>query len=381
MHKTVIVASHAVFTPEGVPLHGAGSSVEQFLKNEKVTDFLYIKNPIVGSFPTHIDGRIDAKPYSRRIEGTVPGLLPVRYAREFVSIYKTVRALKRKMALFIGIDPLNALYGITLKRLGLVDNVIFYTADYAVQRFENPVMNAIYHAIDRHAAKHSERVWNVSSRITDMRTEQGLPSSKNRMVPNSPAFDAVPRLPYSKIRRKDMVIVSSSPTAVDMPLVFNAVARLKEKHKDMRVIAIGMSNWGDQFSEMIQKLRIEKNVMFSGSVSHAELQKILCASGIGLALYTNQSPWSYYSDSMKVRDYLACGLPTLVTDVTSTAKDVKESDAGYVVNLTLEELVSDLDTLLTDEKVYKRMREHAIELARKYDIKNILDTELRPFIS
>lgn len=380
MRKTVIVASHAVFTPEGVPLHGAGSSVEQFLRNEKGIDYLYIKSPIVGSFPTHIDGRIDAEPYAKRLEGTVPNLLPIRYAREFMNIYSEIRSLKRAITLFIGIDPLNALYGITLKRLRLTDKVIFYTADYAVKRFENPIMNALYHAIDRHAAKYSERVWNVSSRITETRYEQGLPSSKNRMVPNSPAFDTVPRLPYSKIRRKDMVIVSSSPTAVDMPLVFNAVARLKKKHPDMRVIAIGMSNWGARFSDMIQKLGIEKHVVFSGSVSHAELQKILCSSGIGLALYTNQSPWSYYSDSMKVRDYLACGLPTLVTDVTSTAKDVKESNAGYVVNLTLDELVKNLDTLLSDEKTYKSMREHAIELARKYDIKNILDTELRPFI-
>ena len=118
---------------------------------------------------------------------------------------------------------------------------------------------------------------------------------------------------------------------------------------------------------------IENHVTFIGPMSHKELLKLLSKAAIGLALYNDMRSWAYFSDSMKARDFLACGLPVLITKNTSTADDIKRANAGFVVEANEKQLTHAIDNMFSDKGLYLGFRKNALDLAKEHDIIRHLD--------
>ncbi len=108
---------------------------------------------------------------------------------------------------------------------------------------------------------------------------------------------------------------------------------------------------------------------------------VLVTCGIGIALYTNADPtdFRYFSDPMKVRDYLASGLPTLISGNSGIGQELEQNNAGIIVQLTTKEIMRAMLDLLTNEKTQKRMRENAISMAKKFDTYKLLEEHLRKY--
>ena len=87
------------------------------------------------------------------------------WIKDFIFVLKRGIATTKKYELFIGVDNLNALAGLVLRRLGKVERVVYYVIDYTPVRFKNPLLNAIYHWVDRRAVHGSDAVWNLSERM------------------------------------------------------------------------------------------------------------------------------------------------------------------------------------------------------------------------
>lgn len=92
-----------------------------------------------------------------------------KYLRDLFIIIQAVFLKKEKYDLFIGVDSLNCLGGLFLKKLGKVRKVIFYSIDFVPIRFDNKFLNRTYHAIENYCVTHSDEVWNVSPRIAEGR--------------------------------------------------------------------------------------------------------------------------------------------------------------------------------------------------------------------
>ncbi len=378
MKKNIVIANHALFTNEGTPIYGTGSALKTHLTKKKI-NFYVIQHSLNGGQPTKIEKHINSKITHKIVNKKMSSFLPIKTLQEFAITAKTINQTKKNIDLFIGIDPLNALYGILLKKRKKVKKVIFYTADYAIQRFHNPVLNFAYHTIDRYVSKQADAVWNVSSRITDLRTKQGVVPEKNFFIPNAPEFSSVKRLPFEQINKHELIIVSTLSKAIDFSLIFKVISDIVKKYPGIKLKVIGNGKWKEQFSPLLKNLSIEKNVEFLGPMSHTALLKTLSKARIGLALYTNEYSWTYFSDSMKARDYLVSGLPVLITDVSSTAEDIKNAHAGTVVKLKKESLKSAIEKLF-DDNIYQSYRKNAIDMAKKYDITKIFTSALKNFI-
>lgn len=364
----VIISVHSFFTKEGKDIYGTGYAIADFLKERKIP-YIFIKHPIYGGFPT----KIENSSIVRKKVNNLP--LPFRVFQEF-KITDNVICHEQPIDLFIGIDPVNALYGIIAKKRGKVKRVIFYTADYAIKRFNNPLMNVFYHFVDNLAIKYADEVWNVSTRITELRKKQGTADSRNFFVPNSASFQKIKRLDYRQINKHELVLVSTISKSIDFYLIFNVIRNLEKKYKDINIKIIGPGEWKKEFGEYVEKLGINKHVKFFGSIERSNLLTIIKKSAIGLAIYNNKNSWTYFADSMKARDYLACGLPVIITNVLSTADDIKKGKAGFVVGYEEKELTRVLDNIFQNEKKYKTLRENAIKLAKKFDIDSLLSERI-----
>lgn len=371
----IIIADHGRFSQDGQATHGTGSEINTFLQRRGI-EYVFIRHPLHGGLPTLAE-RFNKKKAKRGFYGlkNLPFILRI-IQEQFISFYFIFKT-KKTINLFIGIDSLNAFSGILAQKLGKVKKTVFYTADYAHQRFKNPIINWVYHWFDRFAIKNVNQVWNVSTRITKQREKQRVPKEKNFFVPNAPNFRRTKRLSYSKINKHDLVIVSSSTQALDFPLIIKVVKNLSQRYQDLRMLIIGSDSQEEKLKRLVLKQRLSDKILFLGRKPHPQVLEILSQSAVGLAPYTRNRPWTEFGDSMKVREYLACGLPVIMTNVPSTADDVEKAEVGYIIRLKEREFEKAINKLFSDENLYLKMRQNAISMAKACDFEIIIERILR----
>lgn len=370
----IFVASHARFVEAGEPRHGTASEISTFLQKKK-KDYIFIKHSLYQGFPTLIESYLDNK-VETKLYGFANIPLPLRVIQEQIISFYFLLKVKVKPDVFIGVDPLNAFSAVIARRLGIAKRCVFYTADYAYRRFKNPMMNVIYHRLDSFAANNADQVWNVSSRIVKEREKQGIPRSKVFFVPNTPEFRKTKRLPISKINKHDLVIVSNITRSIDYPLIIRTINRLSKKYDDIRLLIIGSGDYEEELKKLVRRLKLSKRVLFLGRKPHNEVLEILSKSGVGIALYTREHPWTEFGDSMKVREYMSSGLPVIINDVPSTADDVEKENVGFVLKGKGEGFEKAVEILFSDENLYRRMRKNAVAIAKSYDFTNVMEDVL-----
>ncbi len=366
----IIVAGHARFGEDQKPEHGTGSEIDPFLRNQGKTHIL-VRHSLFPGVGSRVE-RFSGGKSQERFYGFKNLPFFLRTIQEQLVNFYLIFKTKGRVGLFIGIDPLNAFSGIVAQKLGKVKKTVFYTADYAHQRFKNPLMNWAYHAFDRFGIRSANQIWNSSTRIIGQRKKQGVPVEKLFLVSSAPAFGRAKQLPYERINKHDLVIVSHLTKALGFPLIFKAVKNLSQKYPDLRLLIVGGGPDGEELKRQVQELGLSEKIIFLGRRPHEKVLDILSQSAVGLALYTKVQPWTEFGDSMKAREYMACGLPVIITAVPSTADDVQKNNAGLVIDLEPQALEEAVDFLFSSPEDYLKMRENAIQLARKRDITKVL---------
>jgi glycosyltransferase involved in cell wall biosynthesis len=375
----IIIASHARFYEDGYPVHGTGSEISTYL-DQKDLEYITIKHSLHRdkNYASHIVIRTKERSEEKFVGiSGLPFLL--RAIQEQIITFYYMFTLAKPAELFIGIDPLNATSGLLARKLKMAKRAVFYTADFSPQRFGNPLMNKIYHIIDKIAAKNADQVWNVSSKIVRLREKQGIPRNKNFFLPNTPEFSKTKRRALSKIRRCDLVIVSNITKSVNFPMIIRSIKDLEKTHKKIRFLIIGDGDkkYIQRLKRLVKKLRLTNRVLFLGGRPHEELLTILARCGIGIALYSRSNPWVEFGDSMKAREYMAVGLPVVITDVPSTAEDIKKSGAGFVIHEDKKSFQEAIDKILSNRKLYTRMRKNAIRLAKETNFTDMFENLLK----
>lgn len=348
----VVIATHAVKTKSG-DVYGPAHLVRDFCRRHRIF-YRFITYPLQGNL-----------------------------GGKFLEIFKTVfklRKTKSKIDTFIGVDPLNALAGYILKKQHKVKTLIFYTADYSSKRFPNPFLNFLYHFLDGFLVKRADFVWNISSRITRQRRKMGLKDNKNIFIPPSPPFSA-DRLRKVPNKPRKLVMVANLTKALDMELIFEAVRILKKDIPDLKLVIVGDGPQREFLEKQAQNKGIFKQLEFLGYRSHVQTLDIISKCDIGLAIYSGKAPWTYFGDSMKAREYLAFGLPVIISHQPSTASEIKEEKAGIVIEPNTGELTAVLEEMLTQRHSYLNYRQGAIYLAQKYDNNRLLEKFLLSLIS
>jgi len=264
---------------------------------------------------------------------------------------------------YIGIDPINAMWGIFGKHIfRKIGKVIYYTADYADKRFDNPLLNGMYHFCDWLSRTYSHQVWNVSTRILEKRKEQGISDARNYFVPNSPVYKEPKKLAYDKYR---LIVVGTSVTALDFTSLFSSLRILVKKFPSISLHIVGELHFTGELKRILDVLRNRKRIVAHGPLSHESVSTLLKSSGIGIALYKDTDPWTSYGDSMKMREYLAAGIPVVSTDIVSTSTVVREFGCGRITGLSAVDIAEAVSSILESDD-YDGMRSRARNAARKY---------------
>lgn len=368
----IALITHAVFYEKG-EIYGPADAVSNYLK-EKQIDHFYLKHPLWGNHQSKLFTIKHRRQSMKLLGPRVAGL--VRYP---VDVFLSVRTFWKfkKPTILIGVDPLNCIGGVVLQKLGRCNKLVYFTADFADVRFPNPVLNAIYHALDTICATQADYCWSVSTRILSFRKKQGVPDERNLLIPNAPAYTKIKRQPISHVDMYRLVIVSNLQAGVEFDAIFKAIKQLLTKYPKLSLSIIGGGEGEPEVQKAIDQHSISNRVVILGRLPHEKVHQILAQSGVGIALYNDTASWRYYSDSMKARDYMACGLPVLISGNLATVDDIVKGGAGLAIKPTVKNIVSAIEKIIHNKESYEQYRKNALALAKTNDIEKILENAFK----
>lgn len=373
--KSIVLVSHVT------DLSGPSEAVENYLKTR--SDTLGV---IYHPFHYCADRRSRLKEYrqgrlTREVSQGGWNLPPLlTYVKDAVFSLLYFLRLGAKFDVYLGADPLNTVVGVLLKWLGLTNFVIFYTIDWMPERFSNRYLNAVYHWLDRFCVRHCDAAWNISPRIQEVRRSQGLPDSRNILVPVGVDLEKIDLPDKSGKEPSDLVLLGALAPSKGVDMVVEAFPSLKERFPQLTLHVIGKTPHdavedGVVYQPYEPRLAaLGAGVVLHGAKPHDEVLAMLPGYDIALALYkpspNNLSQWA---DPSRVKDYLACGLPTIITPVPEIHKDIRTLEAGIVVDYAVEPLAEAIGRLLADPGLWRAMRENALRYMDSYAWSAILD--------
>jgi glycosyltransferase involved in cell wall biosynthesis len=268
--------------------------------------------------------------------------------------------------LFVGVDCLNASAGLVLRALGRVRRVAFYVIDYTPKRFKNPVLNAVYARVDRLAATRSDMVWNLSERMRDVRRGQGVAEDRNRLVPVGVELGGVAAVPRAKVKRRSLLYMGALMHDKGLQLMVDAFPEVLKKVPDAELHILGFGPFEAELKRLVKASPARARIRVPGGLAHDALFKVVPGYGVALAPYLDDpGSYTWWCDPTKPKEYLACGLPVIITRVPWIWERVADprKPLGLAIDYRRGELVEACVRLLKDDRFYWRCRRNALEFA------------------
>lgn len=281
-----------------------------------------------------------------------------------------------KVDAWIGIGNLNVLPGLLLRALGRAGKVGYYVIDHTPRRFANPLLDALYRWVDILACRHADFLWCLSPRIAKAKQERGASPQRCIDCPVGVQLDQVKMAPASKRRRQVLVVMSHLTREKGIQLVLEAWRRIQKRHPRARLEVIGTGPYEAELRALARRLKLGAGVRFLGLMDHRTLFRHLPTCGIALATYTEDGDnIAYYADPTKPKEYLACGLPLVITKVPWTWEKVADLKApmGVAIPYTVDGLVEGVSRLLGDRAFYMRCRRNALAWTATLRYERIFD--------
>ena len=290
-------------------------------------------------------------------------------------VYFGIR-LRDRYDYWVGVESLNALVGVALRRMGIVKRVIYYNLDYGEARFKNKYLNWIFHTLDRQAARHADVVWNLSPEMARTRnrlTKGNVKFAPQVTVPIGTDAERIERLPLEQIDRYAIVYLGLLSENTGAMLMLEAMPELLRRLPQAKLRVVGSGPLENAMRARAVQLGLSASVEFIGRVSDKRVEEILCHSAVGVAPYApDPASIKKFTDVTKPRMYMTCGLPVIITGVPPAAQEIVEHRAGIVINYDKTELADAVIRMLTDDKMLNAFRQNAVKLAYKYGWVDIL---------
>lgn len=370
-NKSIAIVTHRSIMP-CIP----GDDLRKFSLSHDCRSLLYIKHPLLllkESYNFSSDGQYLINKKQAKNFRAYHWKLPESflYVKDFIYTLVWTLITKKKFDFYFGINNLNAFSGLVLKKLGRVEKVIYYTIDLYPQRFSNKLINWVYHKLDRYCVRFCDETWNVSPFLVEYREKKGMRGpeySRQFTVPIGIWFGEMKRVPTSKVKKTKIVYVGHLKAFYGVDLAIRALPEIRKKIPDINLEIIGGGEQQKELEELTKKLGLSAHVKFHGWKEKKEAEKILADGAIGLAPFnTDIDEKIKNADPAKIKDYMALGLPIVMTGASLNAGTISKLKCGIVINNTPQSLAKAVIRLLSDKDIWRQYRENALKYVQQFD--------------
>lgn len=378
-NKKIVITTHVYTT-------GPAQDLKEYLLNNKIKKLLFIGHPLFfdkklkgSGYEIYKNGELERENYRkvRKISESIS------YIKD--SILNIIWCFKndKKWDLYVGSDNLNAFSGVVLKWLGKVDKVVYYVIDYNPKRFNNSLLNKVYHFVDQFCVKYCDETWNVSPKMELARKKYfNFSGGRQKIVPIGVWFNRIKRLEYSEIEKHKLVFMGHVLKKQGIQYVLEAIPLIIKMIPDFKFLVIGNGNYLNILKQKVKSLDIEKFVQFTDYIEkHEEIENMLARCAVAVALYKEKDEdgnlsFTYFADPAKIKSYLASGLPVFLTDVPYNAKELEKNRCGMIINHDKDKIANAVVDLMHNENRLEEYRGNAINYAKQFDWNNIFKKNL-----
>lgn len=377
MASRCIVVTHAVIMAAGGEVYGPAHAVSDYLSSRRITHTKII-HPLQPRYHPSKAVVLDSASAAEMIDLLPAWAGSIRIVNHLLHTLATITFVLRRRVVYpvyIGVDPLNAVVGLLLRRMGMVQIAVYYSADYAIRRFADFFRNALYHFLDILCTRRADFVWNVSSRIYEIHKQRGAAGGRNLLIPNSPSFNEMKRYPFSKRLKRDVLLLASAGHPFDAETIVRSIMRVRSKVSDVTLSVVGGVS-RESWEEALRKYEATGFIKLLGWMERKDLIELMAKHCIGIVPVSETNPWTWFADSKRIRELLASGCSVITTPSLSTADDIRRHGTGLVVDFDEDSLAAGIQRLLSDGLFLERCCQNAVGLAEVYSLDKSLDLAL-----
>jgi glycosyltransferase involved in cell wall biosynthesis len=203
----------------------------------------------------------------------------------------------------------------------------------------------------------------------------------NFVIPNGIEF---PKEIESRVNRKALNIPEENFVILFMgrisrikglELIINAVGLIRQLNIYFLIVGPEEDKiYCNYLKELAKKLYVSEKIIWYGPIDRNKVWGFYkCAN-----LYVQMS----YSENfaMGVAEAMSCGLPVLISNKVGIWREVKEDNAGFVVNQDANEIAKVLKMTFENAQILKELSENARKSAEKrYDINKVADLMIKAY--
>ncbi|MCL4488737.1 MAG: glycosyltransferase family 4 protein [Chloroflexi bacterium] len=298
---------------------------------------------------------------------SLPGVLP-NLVRELWALLILKPFLKDHYALCLFGHPRNALLALLLKRIGIVESLIYDDWDYypghvttSKRLLDGPLLR-IREAL---CIQNADVVISVSEPLAKLRIGQG--ARQVLVIPNGVDFSLFSTAQRKRPHPPTLLFMGNLFAAWGADLPLRSLPAIREKIPDIRYVIVGS---GPAISSLrrlaYEELRLNGAVSFRGRQPYSELPGLLAEADVGVLTYRLEA-FTQYASSLKAREYMAAGLPVIGTRVGEIADVIEKSHAGVIVDFAPDAFAEAVIKLFLDPRDYECYSANAIVCAMQYD--------------
>ncbi len=307
---------------------------------------------------------------------------PLLYIKELAYTLFWGLTKAQKIDRYIALDGLCTIFGNALSYIRPIRKIAFWVIDVVPEkRFTSTFKNLIYTYINKTAYHIADEIWDLSPRMNDIR-ENALGIYKkdfkhHKLVPYGMWLERIKTVTYADCEQHTLVFMGHMLPKQGAQLIIQALPLIAQHDPMIRLKLIGGGSYLEELKKLAKTLGVEDRCIFFGKVPNIrDVEREIASSCIAYAPYIRAlDTWTAYADPGKVKTYLACGVPVILTDAPWNAAEILSRECGLVTSEQVEDIVAKTIQLL-DQKSNAHYRKNALDYAQTFSWSALLDHAL-----
>lgn len=307
------------------------------------------------------------KEISREIRKSMYKPSFIAYVFQSIQLILLVLRSQDRYDVVIAQDSLLAFLSLFLRLFGKTKKVIFYSHGIDNTRFASNLFNKLYKGLDAISAKNADFNWFLSKKMALIRKNQGISENRLFWIPSSIPINSVARI--AKAENKKIVFLGTVDIKNGADKFTTMMELVRKKIPSATLDIMGNGSYFENLKKEIEKRKLEKWIRLFGQLTFDQFAKKLTYYAIGIAPYAYSSEnLTPLSDSLKMRIYLAAGLPVVITSGFHFSDEIEEHNLGFAVSDNPKSFAEAIIKLLENQKFNNETRNRALAYSEKYDV-------------
>ena len=297
------------------------------------------------------------------------------YVKEFIFTAYWVIKSKTSWTVSISMDGLCNIFCLFFRLLHKVDRTVYWAVDFVPKsRFKSIFKNYFYHFVNKIGYKNADEMWDLSPRMAQAREAYlGIHESEyksHKVVPYGVWAERITRFNYGDCEKYTLVFMGHLLEKQGVQYVISMISKLRNAIPNFNFKIIGDGSYKQELVNLAKKLNVFEYCTFTGKIENdVDLENEIAKSCVAIAPYIRElDTWTYYADPGKLKKYIACGVPVLVTDVPWNAQIISERRCGVIINY--KDFVKEL-LFLMSAAINSDYRNNCVEFSKSFDYNTI----------